>query len=111
MTQHHIPEEELNEALDLYRAAIEDALNGFDVDADRNKIIAEARRILGDDDPDALELIVEVDQSEGGDPVWQLEEELIEDRLDSDFPAEEEDEEEFDADGDGSRAATSDTEV
>lgn len=88
MNQHHIPDEELNEALDLYKSAIEDALTVFSVDDDQDKIIAEARRILGEDDPDALEIIVEVDQSDAGDAVWQLEEELIEDRLDDDFPEE-----------------------
>lgn len=86
MSSLHIPEEELHEALALYRDALEDALSEFDVDADREEVIAEARRILGDDEPEALELIVAAaDDDTEGAPVWQLEEELVDDRLDSDF--------------------------
>jgi hypothetical protein len=91
VTQHHIPEEEVNDALSVYREALEDTITTFDVDADRDEVITEARRILGEDDPDLLEVIVNLDEGDGGDAVWQLEEEIVDDRLDDDFSAKYED--------------------
>ena len=85
MSHPHVPEEELDDAVALYRDALETALEEFDVDADRDTVIAAARRILGEDDPDALDTIVTVANSDYGDHVWHLEEELVDDRLDADF--------------------------
>ena len=86
MVHAHIPEDQVEEALQLYRTALEDAVAEFDVEAQQEKVVAEARRLLGEDDPDALDVVVALSESGSGDSVWQLEEEIVADRLDDDFP-------------------------
>lgn len=79
MDQSHITEDELHEALDGYRCALEDALHELGGDAERDAIIARARKMFGDDEPDQQELIIALADSDHGDPVWNLEEEIIDD--------------------------------
>lgn len=75
----HITEDELSEALEGYRWALTDALRELGSEANREDVIARARKMFGDDEPDQLELIVELAEGDSGDPVWTLEEEIIDD--------------------------------
>lgn len=75
----HVTEEELTEALDGYRWALTDALSELGSEATRNEVVSRARAMLGEDEPDQLELIAALADSDSGDPVWTLEEEIIDD--------------------------------
>lgn len=75
----HVTEEEQAEALDGYRWALTDALSELGSDATREAVISRARKMLGDDEPDQFELIAALSDSDSGDPVWTLEEEIIDD--------------------------------
>ncbi|MGO1539463.1 MAG: hypothetical protein ACTHZ9_00925 [Leucobacter sp.] len=79
MDQSHITEEELHEALESYRCALDDALHELGTDADRDAVITRARKMLGDDEPDQQELVIALAESDHGEPVWNLEEEIIDD--------------------------------
>lgn len=79
MDQSHITEDEVREALDSYRPALADALGELGVDASREKIIARAREILAEEDPDQHALIATLAEGENGEPVWNLEEEIVDD--------------------------------
>lgn len=79
MDQKHITEEVLQEALGNYRWSLTDALQEAGSDASREDVIVQAREILGEDDPDQRDLIEALANSENGDPVWSLEEEIIDD--------------------------------
>lgn len=75
----HVTDEELNEALDGYRWALTDALSELGSDATRDEVISRARTMLGEDEPDQLELIAALSDGDSGDRVWSLEEEVIDD--------------------------------
>ncbi|MEB4615238.1 hypothetical protein [Leucobacter sp. M11] len=77
----HTPytEDELRDALDRYRTALEDAVEAGGADRDRAETLAAAREILDEDDVDAHRLITELAAGEYGDQVWRLEEELLDD--------------------------------
>ncbi|WP_416444780.1 hypothetical protein AB3K78_15630 [Leucobacter sp. HNU] len=79
MDQSHITDEELHAALESYRWALGDAQREAGDDAERDEIIAAARGMLRDDDPEQHDLIVALAESDSGDPVWNLEEELLDD--------------------------------
>ncbi|MBK0417436.1 hypothetical protein JD276_00080 [Leucobacter sp. CSA1] len=79
MDQSHITEDQLHEALEGYRWALTDALSELGLDTPREEIIARARKMFGDDEPDQQALIVALAEGENGDPVWNLEEEIVDD--------------------------------
>lgn len=79
MDQSHITEEEVHEALDGYRWALNDALSEAHGAGSREEVIAIARNILEEDDPDKHQLIVALAESDAGEPVWNLEEEIVDD--------------------------------
>lgn len=85
MDQTHITDEDLREALDNYRWALSDALSEVGDDAPRDEIITHARKMLAEEDPEQHELIVELANSDSGDPVWSLEEEIVDDEA-ADIP-------------------------
>lgn len=78
----HFPESEIQEALELYRAALNDAIEELGGGTSSEAIIAHARELLRDEDEDAFDLVTEITDSEQGDHFWELEEELIENRSD-----------------------------
>lgn len=77
MDQHHFTPEALADALARYRTALHDASDASDEDTDRDDIIAAAREELYEDDVDAHELVITLSEGEFGDPVWNLEEEVL----------------------------------
>lgn len=77
MDQHHFTPEDIEDALARYRVALHDAYDASDEDTERDDIIASAREELYEDDVDAHELIVTLAEGEFGDPVWNLEEEVL----------------------------------
>lgn len=79
MDQTHITDDELHTALENYRWALGDAQREAGDDAERDEVIAAARSMLRDDDPEQHDLIVALAESDNGDPVWNLEEELLDD--------------------------------
>lgn len=79
MDQSHITKDELQAALDSYRWALGDALCELGADAARDDVIARARKMLGDDEPDHHALLVNLAESDNGDPIWNLEEEVVDD--------------------------------
>lgn len=79
MDQSHITEDELRDALANYRWALGDALRELGTEAERAEVIARARVILAEEEPEQQALIVELADGDFGDPVWSLEEELLDD--------------------------------
>lgn len=77
MDQHHFTPEDIEDALSRYRVALHDAYDAAEEDTERDVIIAAAREELYEDDVDAHELVVTLAESEFGDPVWNLEEEVL----------------------------------
>lgn len=77
MEQHHFTEDELEAALGRYRTALVDAREGSEEHTTRDEIIRSAREILDEDDLDAHQLVLALSSGEAGDPVWNLEEEIL----------------------------------
>jgi phosphoenolpyruvate-protein kinase (PTS system EI component) len=77
MDQHHFTEDQIEAALDRYRTALVDAREALEDDAPRDDIVKMAREILDDDDLDAHQLVQLLAAGEAGDPVWNVEEEIL----------------------------------
>lgn len=77
MDQHHFTEDQIEAALDRYRTALVDAREALEDDAPRGDIVKMAREILDDDDLDAHQLVQLLAAGEAGDPVWNVEEEIL----------------------------------
>lgn len=77
MDQHHFTQEQLEAALDRYRLALVDAREGSEEHTTRDELIRSAREILDEDDLDAHQLVQVLAGGEAGDPVWNLEEEIL----------------------------------
>ncbi|UBH07274.1 hypothetical protein K8P10_002785 [Leucobacter sp. Psy1] len=88
MDQTHITEDELHAALDSYRWALADARTELGADASRADVIARGRKMLGDDEPDHHALLLRLAESDSGDPIWNLEEEVVDDELSGDIASE-----------------------
>lgn len=89
MDQTHITEDELHAALESYRWALSDARTELGSDATRAEVIERGRKILGDDEPDHHALLLRLAESDSGDPIWNLEEEVVDDELLGDTATEE----------------------
>lgn len=72
-------EEEVREALDGYRWALNDALRDAGGNSTREAVIARARELLAEDNEDQHDIIVDLARGDFGDPVWSLEEEIVDD--------------------------------
>ncbi len=77
MTTQNFTEDELDNAIVLYREALLAAKEENEADEDREVVVAAAREILYADDIDAHALIVELSDGDSGDRVWSLEEDII----------------------------------
>lgn len=77
MDQHHFTDESVADALSRYRTALHDAYDAAEEDTAREEIIAAARDELYEDDIDAHAIVVSLSESERGDRVWNLEEEVL----------------------------------
>lgn len=77
MEQHRFTHDQIEAALGRYRLALGDAAESAAEDALREDIILAAREILDNDDLDAHELVQALSAGEAGDPVWNLEEEIL----------------------------------
>lgn len=75
--QHRYTEEQLETALDRYRTALVDAAEAAAEDTLRDDVVRAAREILDEDDIDAHELVQTLAAGDAGDPVWNLEEEIL----------------------------------
>ena len=77
MDQHHFTQDQLEGALDRYRSAPVDAREGSEEHTTRDELISAARVILDEDDFEAHQLVQALAGGEFGDPVWNLEEEVL----------------------------------
>lgn len=77
MAALHFTNDELLQAISLYREALVDAKEAGDSDAVREEVIVLARENLYADDIDAHALIIGLADGDSGDRVWSLEEEVL----------------------------------
>lgn len=77
MDQHHYTQDQLEGALDRYRSALLDAREGSEEHTTRDELIAAARVILDEDDFEAHQLVQVLAAGDSGDPVWSVEEEVL----------------------------------
>ncbi|GAA3592989.1 hypothetical protein GCM10022198_16090 [Klugiella xanthotipulae] len=77
MTSLHFTSDEFDQAVALYRDALVDAKEAADTDSDRASVLDQARDNLYADDIDAHALIIALSDSDRGDRVWSLEEEIL----------------------------------
>ena len=99
MSRSNFTEEEVEEALAEYRLALSDAVSDLGADVTREELISEARDLLADEDQDQHDIIVALAESDLGDPVWSLEEELIDNQEvvpSGDYDDDEDDEDDID---------------
>ncbi|WP_166987753.1 hypothetical protein [Canibacter zhoujuaniae] len=76
---------EINEVVEIYRTALEDAIADLGAKSARETVQAHARELVAEEDEQLADLLQQLDESDFGEPIWNLEEEILDDRLDPDF--------------------------
>ncbi|WP_167143853.1 hypothetical protein [Canibacter zhoujuaniae] len=76
---------EINEVVEVYRTALEDAIADLGAKSARETVQAHARELVAEEDEQLADLLQQLDESDFGEPIWNLEEEILDDRLDPDF--------------------------